>query len=113
MATLAPSAARRLAIAAPIPREPPVTSAALLVKLDTVRLLSCCEQVHRHSANPLTASPGAARRTINTYVRITLSSGCGIFAPIDLVLVHLLGADRLPTRSDYPRAQGRRTAHVP
>src|SRR5580704_11069229 len=29
MATLAPSAARRLAIAAPMPREPPVTSATL------------------------------------------------------------------------------------
>jgi hypothetical protein len=34
MATLAPSAARRLAIAAPMPREPPVTSATLLVNLD-------------------------------------------------------------------------------
>src|SRR6202162_3895081 len=34
MATLAPSAARRFAIAAPIPREPPVTSATLLVNLD-------------------------------------------------------------------------------
>jgi hypothetical protein len=34
MATLAPSAARRFAIAAPMPREPPVTSATLLVNLD-------------------------------------------------------------------------------
>src|SRR5712692_2354005 len=34
MATTAPSAARRFAIAAPIPREPPVTSATFLVNLD-------------------------------------------------------------------------------
>src|SRR5579871_437392 len=34
MATLAPSEARRFAIAAPIPREPPVTSATLLANLD-------------------------------------------------------------------------------
>ena len=34
MATLAPSAAKRFAIAAPMPREPPVTSATLLVSLD-------------------------------------------------------------------------------
>src|SRR5580692_4889602 len=33
-ATFAPSAARRFAIAAPIPREPPVTSATLSVNLD-------------------------------------------------------------------------------
>jgi AcrR family transcriptional regulator len=34
MATLAPSAARRFAIAAPIPREPPVTSATFFANLD-------------------------------------------------------------------------------
>src|SRR5882762_7292668 len=34
MATFAPSVARRCAIAAPIPREPPVTSATLLANLD-------------------------------------------------------------------------------
>src|SRR6267154_450188 len=34
MATIAPSAARRFAIAAPMPREPPVTSATLLLSLD-------------------------------------------------------------------------------
>src|ERR1700733_2542079 len=34
MATVAPSAARRFAIAAPIPREPPVTSATFLANLD-------------------------------------------------------------------------------
>src|SRR3981189_2451715 len=34
IATFAPSAARRFAIAAPIPREPPVTSATLLASLD-------------------------------------------------------------------------------
>src|SRR5579863_9705972 len=34
MATLAPSAASRFAIAAPIPREPPVTSATLFASLD-------------------------------------------------------------------------------
>src|SRR5579871_275547 len=38
MATLAPSAARRFAIAAPMPREPPVTSATLLANLDTTCL---------------------------------------------------------------------------
>src|ERR1700731_2516548 len=34
MATLAPSAARRFAIAAPMPREPPVTSATFFSSLD-------------------------------------------------------------------------------
>src|SRR5580704_5339002 len=34
IATLAPSAARRFAIAAPIPLEPPVTSAVLSINLD-------------------------------------------------------------------------------
>src|SRR5580692_8138742 len=34
MATLAPSAARRFAIAAPMPREAPVTSATLLANFD-------------------------------------------------------------------------------
>src|SRR5882724_5497461 len=48
MATFAPSAARRLAIAAPMPREPPVTNAALLVKLDTCISFASCERVIRH-----------------------------------------------------------------
>jgi hypothetical protein len=39
MATIAPSAARRFAIAAPMPREPPVTSATLLVNLLIALLL--------------------------------------------------------------------------
>jgi hypothetical protein len=34
MATFAPSAARRFAIAAPMPREPPVTSATLFTNFD-------------------------------------------------------------------------------
>jgi hypothetical protein len=36
MATLAPSEARRFAIAAPIPREPPVTSATFFANLDKI-----------------------------------------------------------------------------
>src|SRR5580658_9442583 len=36
MATLAPSAASRFAIAAPMPREPPVTSATLFANLDII-----------------------------------------------------------------------------
>src|ERR1700722_10799809 len=47
MATLAPSAARRFAIAAPMPREPPVTSATLLVKLDINLLLIFGEMIDR------------------------------------------------------------------
>jgi hypothetical protein len=35
IATLAPSAARRFAIAAPMPREPPDTKATLFVNFDT------------------------------------------------------------------------------
>src|SRR5713101_1641955 len=50
MATFAPSAARRLAIAAPMPREPPVTSATLLANLDIKSPLAFCEQF----ATPLT-----------------------------------------------------------
>src|SRR6266542_325301 len=45
MATFAPFSARRLAIAAPMPREPPVTSATLLVSSLSFLLLlfcSCC-----------------------------------------------------------------------
>jgi hypothetical protein len=45
MATLAPSSARRFAIAAPIPREPPVTSATLFASLD-IDLLSIPETIH-------------------------------------------------------------------
>src|SRR5882672_4361388 len=36
MATFAPSEARRFAIAAPIPREPPVTNATFWVNLDMI-----------------------------------------------------------------------------
>jgi hypothetical protein len=43
IATLAPSAARRFAIAAPMPREPPVTSATFFVNLDTESPLVFCE----------------------------------------------------------------------
>src|SRR6267143_4007699 len=54
MATLAPSAARRLAMAAPMPREPPVTSAIFPSSfLDIVVLLT----------------PLGAREGDNTYVR--------------------------------------------
>src|SRR5216683_2380278 len=42
MATLAPSAARRLAIAAPMPREPPVTSATLPASSLSCLLLMFC-----------------------------------------------------------------------
>src|SRR5260370_37046367 len=42
MATLAPSAARRLAIAAPMPREPPVTSATLPASSLSFLLLMFC-----------------------------------------------------------------------
>src|SRR6266568_2057942 len=41
MATLAPSAARRFAIAAPIPREPPVTTATLPANFCPLLLLMC------------------------------------------------------------------------
>src|SRR5437867_4218235 len=41
MATLAPSAARRFAIAAPIPREPPVTTATLPANFCPLLLLIC------------------------------------------------------------------------
>src|SRR6266404_4210045 len=43
MATLAPSAARRLAIAAPIPREPPVTRATLPSSFLDIAFLLFCE----------------------------------------------------------------------
>src|SRR5882724_8076652 len=42
MATFAPSAARRLAIAAPMPRDPPVTSATLPVSSLSFLLLMFC-----------------------------------------------------------------------
>ena len=50
MATLAPSAASRFAIAAPMPREPPVTSATFLFNLRHVISLVClmchhCQQI--------------------------------------------------------------------
>src|ERR1700677_2105725 len=51
MATLAPSAAKRLAIAAPIPREPPVTSATLFASLD-IDLLWFPETTHPRSVRP-------------------------------------------------------------
>src|SRR5438046_1119406 len=41
MATLAPSAARRFAIAAPIPREPPVTTATLPANFCPLLLFIC------------------------------------------------------------------------
>jgi hypothetical protein len=41
MATLAPSAARRLAIAAPMPREPPVTRAILPSSLFYIVIFLC------------------------------------------------------------------------
>src|SRR5260370_34628933 len=44
MATLAPSAARRFAIAAPMPREPPVTSATFSVNLDMGSPRVFCER---------------------------------------------------------------------
>src|ERR1700732_3525289 len=43
IATLAPSAARRFAMAAPIPREPPVTSATFLVNLDIGLSFALCD----------------------------------------------------------------------
>jgi hypothetical protein len=51
MATIAPSAARRFAIAAPMPREPPVTSATLLVKLDINLLLIFGEMIDRFTGS--------------------------------------------------------------
>src|SRR2546423_9525080 len=42
IATLAPSAARRLAIAAPMPREPPVTTATLPANFCPLLLLIIC-----------------------------------------------------------------------
>src|ERR1700733_11814596 len=51
MATLAPSAARRFAIAAPIPREPPVTRATLFASLD-IDLLWFPETVRPRSVGP-------------------------------------------------------------
>src|SRR6267143_4734966 len=51
MATLAPSAARRFAMAAPMPREPPVTSATLLASLDIGSPLVFLGQEHRDVPN--------------------------------------------------------------
>src|SRR5690242_6029024 len=73
MATLAPSEARRLAIAAPIPREPPVTSAALLVKFDMFRILSS-RFTRRFSTGDATRHRAAVRDGDNMYVRIEMSS---------------------------------------
>src|ERR1700692_4810437 len=46
MATLAPSSARARALAAPIPREPPVTSATLPVRVLVIEFLRCSNSDH-------------------------------------------------------------------
>src|SRR5580693_4787274 len=73
MATLAPSAARRLAIAAPMPREPPVTSATL-----PASGLSCVAFIGWFlSALPRPLRPSARlAHPNNTYVHID-SQGVG------------------------------------
>src|ERR1700734_2609526 len=70
MATLAPSVARRLAIAAPIPREPPVTSATFSANLD---MASPVNFVHRTAGQ----SRGLPRTLKRLYKLGAYSAGMG------------------------------------
>src|ERR1700722_11903373 len=91
MATLAPSAARRLAIAAPIPRDAPVPSAILPSRFFDMGVLpSCLECVEQlgvtlpagaqaKSPDPRTASDNFRMTGLRTY-RPGMAAGSKAFA---------------------------------
>src|SRR5450759_1594998 len=72
MATLAPSAASRFAIAAPMPREPPVTSATFPTKFDMQAPLLSLDDLAltREMPGPRTPIPRATPPGRGTFGRI-------------------------------------------
>src|SRR5271170_2106078 len=73
MTTWAPSAARRFAIAAPIPREPPVTNATLLFSVcRATSLLSASPGGNRHQRCRVVAGRSSTRGRA-----VVLGSSCG------------------------------------
>src|SRR5271168_4003387 len=67
IATFAPSLARRLAIAAPIPRDPPVTSAALFFRFAMMIILIMCQHALAFYEAGQNFCP---TQRLNSYVRI-------------------------------------------
>src|SRR5712671_2088626 len=102
IATFAPSAASRLAIAAPIPREPPVTSAALSVRFAMMGSFGCFDRLWS-AREPREADHRPASN--NTHVRIAGRLAYGISLEHAVVITgrrRALSALPLRNRRDDP-----------